>query len=74
MATRPRAALVLPYWSFWEHSVSYALRAEREALLEHARAALADTIEIAACAVVASREDGAALARRARPEASPKTQ
>jgi L-arabinose isomerase len=60
---RPRAALILPYWSFWEHSVPYALRAEREALLEHARAALADAIEIGVCAVVASREDGEALAR-----------
>jgi L-arabinose isomerase len=60
---RPRAALILPYWDFWEHSVPYALRAEREALLEHARAALADAIEIGVCAVVASREDGEALAR-----------
>jgi L-arabinose isomerase len=65
MTPRPRAALVLPFWSFWEHSVSYPLRAEREALLEHARAALEDTIEIAVCAVVASREDGEALARTA---------
>jgi hypothetical protein len=60
---RPRAALILPYWSFWEHSVPYALRAEREALLEHARAALAGMLEIEVCAVVASREDGEALAR-----------
>ena len=65
MPARPRAALILPYWSFWEHAVPYALRAEREALLEQARAALAETIEIAVCAVVASREDGAALARAA---------
>src|SRR4051794_2332885 len=65
MPARPRAALILPYWSFWEHAVPYALRAEREALLETARAALAETIEIAVCAVVASREDGAALARAA---------
>jgi L-arabinose isomerase len=62
---RPRAALVLPYWSFWEHSVAYPLRAEREALLERARAALGGAIEIVVCAVVASREDGAALARSA---------
>ena len=65
MPARPRAALILPYWSFWEHAVPYALRAEREALLEQARAALAETIEVAVCGVVASREDGAALARAA---------
>jgi L-arabinose isomerase len=63
MPARPRAALVLPYWDFWERSVPYALRAEREALLEHARVALADTIELEVCAVIASREDGEALAR-----------
>lgn len=63
MPARPRAALVLPYWDFWERSVHYALRAEREALLEHARVALADTIELEVCAVIASREDGEALAR-----------
>jgi L-arabinose isomerase len=60
---RPRAALVLPYWSFWEHAVSYPLRSEREALLAHARAALDDTVEIAVSALVASREDGSAFAR-----------
>jgi L-fucose isomerase-like protein len=65
MPARPRAALILPYWSFWEHAVPYALRDEREALLEQARAALAETIEIAVCGVVASREDGVALARAA---------
>ena len=65
MIRRPRAALALPYWGFWEHSVPYALRAEREALLAQARAALAETIEIGASAVVASREEGEALAREA---------
>ena len=65
MAGRPRAALILPYWDFWEHSVSYPLRAEREGLLEHARAALADSVDVAVCAVVGSRAEGAEVARRA---------
>jgi L-arabinose isomerase len=60
---RPRAALVLPYWTFWEHAVSSPLRAEREALLQHARNSLGETVEIAMSAVVASREDGVVLAR-----------
>jgi L-arabinose isomerase len=63
MPARPRAALVLPYWDFWERSVPYALRAEREALLEHARAALADTIDVELSSIIASREDGAGLGR-----------
>jgi L-arabinose isomerase len=63
MPARPRAALVSPYWDFWEHAVPYALRAEREALLATARTALGDTIEILFSAMIASREDGAAAAR-----------
>lgn len=40
MAARPRVALVLPYWDFWEASVPHDLRADREALAARARAAL----------------------------------
>ena len=37
----PRVGLVLPYWDFWEGSVPYGLRAEREALAGTAAEALA---------------------------------
>jgi L-arabinose isomerase len=38
---RPRVALVEPYWDFWEPSVPFDLRADRAALAETVRAALA---------------------------------
>jgi L-arabinose isomerase len=38
--TRPRIAMIEPYWDFWESSVSYDLRADRAALGSAARAAL----------------------------------
>lgn len=37
---RPRVALVHPYWDFWESSVAYDLRADRDALADEVRAAL----------------------------------
>ena len=39
-APRLRAALVHPYWDFWEASVAYDLRADRERLAAAVRAAL----------------------------------
>src|SRR5690349_16064568 len=41
MAGRPRATLLAPYWDFWEASVPYDLRADRDALSAEVRAALA---------------------------------
>jgi L-arabinose isomerase len=38
--TRPRVAMLEPYWDFWEDSVEFDLRADRAALGETARAAL----------------------------------
>jgi L-arabinose isomerase len=38
--TRPRIAMIEPYWDFWESSASYDLRADRAALGSAARAAL----------------------------------
>jgi L-arabinose isomerase len=40
-ASSPRAALVHPYWDFWEASVPYDLRADRDRLAAEVRAALA---------------------------------
>ena len=61
---RPRVALVLPYNSFWEASVPYDLRAEREALADRAQAGLLRSVDVVARGTVASIEDGEALARR----------
>src|SRR5581483_5712623 len=61
---RPRVGLVLPYNSFWEASVPYDLRADREALADAAEAALSARVEIAARGTVASVEDGATVGRR----------
>jgi L-arabinose isomerase len=58
----PRVALVLPYWSFWERSVPYDLRAEREALAREAAAAL--EADVVALSVVDSDGAGEAAARR----------
>jgi L-arabinose isomerase len=60
----PRVALVVPYNTFWEASVSYDLRAEREELADRAEAGLRDRAEVVARGTVASVEDGEALARR----------
>jgi L-arabinose isomerase len=40
MAARPRAALLHPYWDFWEASVPYDLRDDRERLADEVRRAL----------------------------------
>jgi L-arabinose isomerase len=40
VTTRPRVALVEPYWDFWEASVAFDLRADRAALAASVRAAL----------------------------------
>ncbi len=43
---RPRITLVAPYWDFWEASVPYDLRADRDALAGRAAEALdADVVE-----------------------------
>jgi L-arabinose isomerase len=58
----PRVALVLPYWDFWERSVPYDLRAEREALARAAADALA--ADVVAAATVDSDAAGKEAARR----------
>jgi L-arabinose isomerase len=58
----PRAALVLPYWDFWERSVPYDLRAEREGFARQAAEAL--EADVVAVEVVDSDGAGATAARR----------
>lgn len=40
VAARPKVALVAPYWSFWEASVDYDLRADRDELAAQVRRVL----------------------------------
>src|SRR3954471_12772290 len=63
---RPRIALALPYNTFWEASVPFDLRADREALADRAQAALEPHVEVVARGTVASGEDGVELGRRLR--------
>ena len=58
----PRVGLILPYWDFWEQSVSHDLRAEREALADRAVAVL--EAEVVARATVDSDAAGEEAARR----------
>jgi L-arabinose isomerase len=58
----PRVALILPYWDFWERSVPYDLRAERESAARATAAAL--DAEVVAEAVVDSDAAGEAAARQ----------
>jgi L-arabinose isomerase len=64
LTERPRVGLVIPYTGFWEASVPYDLRAEREALADRAQAALGPRVDVVVRAIVASAEDGAALSAR----------
>src|SRR6266852_3996025 len=65
---RPRVALIVPYNTFWEASVAYDLRADREALADAAQAAVVGHVDVVARSTVASVEDGAALGRRLQEE------
>ena len=62
----PRAGLVLPYNAFWEASVPFDFRADREALADRVQAALQDRVGFVGRGTVASVEDGAELGRRLR--------
>jgi L-arabinose isomerase len=62
----PRAGLVLPYNTFWEASVPFDFRADREEVADSVQAALEGRVEFAGRGTVASAEDGAELGRRLR--------
>jgi L-arabinose isomerase len=63
---RPRIGLAVPYNTFWEASVPFDLRADREGLADRAQTALEPHAEVAVRGTVASVEDGVALGRRLR--------
>jgi L-arabinose isomerase len=60
--------LIVPYNAFWEASVPYDLRADREALADTAQAALTSRVAVAVRGTVASVEEGVSLGRRLRAE------
>ena len=59
--TRPRVAIVHPYWTLWEHTAGSTFRADRLALARSVAQGLGDTVEVVAVADVASPEEGARL-------------
>jgi L-arabinose isomerase len=61
---RPRAGIIHPYWTLWEHSAGPTFRADRMALAGRVAEDLAETIETLAIAEIASAEDGVAVGRR----------
>lgn len=63
--SRPRAALLTPYWSFFEPNVALDLRADRTAVADEIEALLRDVVEITESVLVDCREAGAAAGRRA---------
>ncbi len=63
---RTRVAVLLPYWSFWERSVGFDLRADRRRRLDDAVAGLTATHDVVVAALLGSPEDGARAAAEAR--------
>lgn len=57
LGSRTRAVVVLPYWSFWESSVPWDLRADRTELLAQAVHLISDVSDVVAAHLI---EDGVA--------------
>jgi L-arabinose isomerase len=60
--TRPRLAVVHPYWTLWEHTAGPTFRADRLALARHVAASLEDAFEIVGVGDFASAEEARLLA------------
>lgn len=58
LGSRPRVVVVLPYWSFWESSVPWDLRADRTELLNQAVQCISDVSDVVGAHVI---EDGTEL-------------
>lgn len=56
-----RIALVMPYWDFWESSVPWDLRTDREQLLQEARSLLAGVCEVAIATLVPDTDTALSL-------------
>lgn len=61
---KPRVGIVHPYWTLWEHTASPSFRGDRMALAAAVAEDMADTVDVAAVAEIASAEDGLAVGRR----------
>ncbi len=62
--TRPRAGVIHPYWTLWEHTAGPTFRADRAVLARSVAEDLADTIEPVAVLEIASGDDGVAAGRQ----------
>ena len=58
LGSRSRVVVVLPYWSFWESSVPWDLRADRTELLDQAVQCISDVSDVVGAHVI---EDGTEL-------------
>ncbi len=61
-SSRPRIAVVHPYWTLWEHTAGPTFRADRLDLARRVAASLSDTFEPVAVADFASADEAGALA------------
>jgi len=61
---RPRAGIIHPYWTLWEHTAGPSFREDRMALARAVADDLADIVEPLAVEEIASAEDGAAVGRK----------
>lgn len=61
---RPRAGIIHPYWTLWEHTAPPSFRSDRMALARSMADDLVATIDPVAVDEIASAEDGAAVGRK----------
>lgn len=61
--TRPRAGVIHPYWTLWEHTAGPTFRADRLALARSVADELADAVDPVAVVELASGDDGLAVGR-----------
>ncbi len=61
---RPRAGVVHPYWTLWEHTAGPTFRSDRIAMARSVAQELADTVDPVAVVEIASGDDGIAAGER----------
>jgi L-arabinose isomerase len=63
-AGRPRAGVIHPYWTLWEHTASPSFRGDRMALARAVAEDLTDTVDAVAVDEIASATDGETVGRK----------
>jgi L-arabinose isomerase len=61
---RPRAGVIHPYWTLWEHTVGPSFRSDRMALARAVADDIADAVDPIVVEEIASAEDGATVGRK----------